>query len=495
MMVQQEKVGIKAPVKNVRSSSGKRVLADGGGLTPLPSEDQDYYSIYLPTIQRVGPEGVKLTQDAEQIRCTDGQSKVGISLKAEELKIPSPLAQSTHTSTIKEFVGNILSRQDQLCSTQPEAQEKLENLKNAINTHNTSLISFELDHALALPNSENVEATEADRKLNYKIQQGFIKIKELDVVLVEKLATARTLKKERLIRDSVSGTPNTVGTPGSISYHNTLSDDDDDFELRSVHSMDKDIFITEPKLSMRSKVGRESLGQKRKQNPIAISNAESGKLKSYQQGDFISRNIILGPDARYYSAMTDEEIDRVNRLIANNDDEPDKPASSHTVSKQQVIASVVSQLNTLQSSLLPEGNELTLLQRIDNQLCDFVPQDQWEERSLVWSTSTTPGHHTPMTRNWLRSGAQSAVFSDISKTSKDLETILRDTKLPTSSISVFSDLNRLKQIDDQLEQLDNQDTRPLTREDLQILLSDYRCSNVHLINGEEQSCELPCYEE
>eukprot|EP00842_Homolaphlyctis_polyrhiza_P007076 jgi/Hompol1/958/HPOL_002617-RA len=231
---------------------------------------------------------------------------------------------TTSPEKIDGFLKAILKRQDEIESIKPAAQSKLEQLKQAVETRDTSLISFELNNAQSSAQTvEDAKKLEDERKAHIRIHNGLLKIKELDMMLREKIHTARSLKKERILRESANGTPEVSNTSRPLSYHNTLSDDEDDdeeFELRSVHSTDSNTFITEPKLFIRPKVGRESLESK---NAYQADPVNTKKKKGYTLGNFIERNIALGPDARYYSAMTEEEMDRVNRLLLDTDENND----------------------------------------------------------------------------------------------------------------------------------------------------------------------------
>lgn len=159
-------------------------------------------------------------------------------------------------------------------------------------------------------------------QLDADIQQGLDRIRDYDDILRLKLAvvsklikTARSLKLDRLSQVS---TP-TIGSP--FVYHDTLSDEDDDsFELKSWHSGEVKTFITEPKLSARKAIGRQALDMKAKgQNSSNDPKEGKKELKSYKQGDFIARNKVLGPEARFYDALTEEELDRVDSILAMED--------------------------------------------------------------------------------------------------------------------------------------------------------------------------------
>lgn len=128
------------------------------------------------------------------------------------------------------------------------------------------------------------------------------------------------MKRDRISREnSRSSSPRSIS---QVSYHNTLSDDDDEeFELKSIHPEEIQTFITEPKFS-RVAIGKQAL-VRQKSNFIQKKDV---KLSSYTQGDFIARNIVLMGDARFYHALTDDEIQRVESIIDLNalDEEPEQ---------------------------------------------------------------------------------------------------------------------------------------------------------------------------
>jgi hypothetical protein len=128
-------------------------------------------------------------------------------------------------------------------------------------------------------------------------------------------------------------------------YHNHLTDDEnDDFELRSWNSV-KHTFITEPKFEKVVKATKPPLG--------------------YKDGDFINRNKLLGPDARFYHAMSAQEHQRVNSLLEEN------------------VA-----LDSEDSSLrafTPRETELQKLSELDVKLGEIYPPEDWKDRSIIWS--------------------------------------------------------------------------------------------------------------
>ncbi len=183
--------------------------------------------------------------------------------------------------------------------------------------------------------------------------KGLLRIKEFDSLLREKNEvpkfskflflnqTARELKKERLKRDSRTGTPNSSsGFSTPPSYHNILSDEEEDnhLELRSIHSEENPVFLTEPTFKKANAIVRDTRLLVGKQ----ILGLSSSKKKGYIQGDFIGRNIAvisnfslsfqLGPDARFYHALTEDEKIRVENIIKETilDDSIDREVA-HTI--------------------------------------------------------------------------------------------------------------------------------------------------------------------
>lgn len=46
------------------------------------------------------------------------------------------------------------------------------------------------------------------------------------------------------------------------------------------------------------------------------------KKSFYNKGDFIARNIVLGGDARFYHALTEDEQSRIDSLVEQDEGEP-----------------------------------------------------------------------------------------------------------------------------------------------------------------------------
>lgn len=123
-------------------------------------------------------------------------------------------------------------------------------------------------------------------------------------------------------------------------------------------------------------------------------------LKGYDQGDFIQRNIIvidrirvntqLGPEARYYHAMTEIETHRVQGILDNPEFDQDPyesiPSSPHHCSTRP---------STSMTGFIPDPNELVRLVEIDKSLQRMVPESDWETKSIVWSSVQPSGTQTP----------------------------------------------------------------------------------------------------
>nr|KAJ3419708.1 hypothetical protein HK105_006599 [Polyrhizophydium stewartii] len=379
-----------AAASNISISADESVAYDGGNTSIL--EDMINSSSTLRKlrnfVRRPSNDSIGDPKGDSHFELTDGLNLSALmSSRSKTLR----LGLGKHDKEIDGFLKSILQR-----------QEEIKSVKEA-------------------------ENTEEERKLNYKIQQGLIKIKELDVILGEKIFAARTLKKERILRESASGTPQISTGARPLSYHDTLSDeemDDEDFELRSVHSVDRDTFITEPKLLLRAKIGRQALDSSSKKRQNDPKTADAPPKKGYKQGDFIGRNIALGPDARYYSAMTEEEMDRVNRLL-DEDDEDDSLnqsrgdgscAPSDTEPPGQPPLSISSggsrPMSTASSGFMPIPSDLAHLRTIDR------------------------------------------LFHNA-----NLESILHDVDLPKTAAQIMSEQECLKIIDQQLEELHNTEPR------------------------------------
>ncbi|KAJ3321391.1 Rho GTPase-activating protein 15 [Boothiomyces sp. JEL0866] len=260
-----------------------------------------------------------------------------------------------------------------------------------------------------------------------KLYNGLLRIKEYDMQLKQKSLAARSLKKERLERESLTGTP--VSLMSEPSYHNILSDEEDDeeFELKSLNSEDLITFLTEPKFK-RVSIGKEAL--------LAAGTKPKPKQKatSYKQGDFIGRNIALGGDARYYHAMTEEEMKRVDTLLALEENKDEQLESRY----DRIIKT---------SAFTPELPELEKLNEIEGKLRKLTPQSTLES-DFLWTPEGTSGRRTP---TLISTSAHSKLIR--TRSEKELETIIMDTGISNSTKEIFQNPKRIEEIDQKLNEL------------------------------------------
>ncbi|KAJ3213401.1 hypothetical protein HDU67_002933 [Dinochytrium kinnereticum] len=155
------------------------------------------------------------------------------------------------------------------------------------------------------------------------VRLGLEKIQELDQILKQKLEVEMAVKSSSTSRS---------GTGMKAHHHEHVSHDfDEEIETKSVHSADSNTFVTEPPW-----IRRKRLLSK----PSSSTQKEVEHLKGYGKGNFIQRNIALGPNARYYDAMTEEEELRVDRLL--RDDAKDEEEEEENAIQTQTISSTLS---------------------------------------------------------------------------------------------------------------------------------------------------------
>ncbi|TPX41371.1 hypothetical protein SeMB42_g02901 [Synchytrium endobioticum] len=188
-----------------------------------------------------------------------------------------------------------------------------------------------------------------------QILHGLSLIRELDAVLEQKTMLARSVASARACTagsvPSAASAPAYVPDAGGNDEPCSTVDETESLagaDLRSVTSTSMRqnagarTFITEPRLRIRRrKIGKtlDSDGQggddfefemvqgsaaqsagghdgQTPRPPTRFRKRIEAKVTSYEPGDFIGRNKALGPDARYFSAMTDEEKARVQAIMA-----------------------------------------------------------------------------------------------------------------------------------------------------------------------------------
>ncbi|KAI8896961.1 hypothetical protein BC833DRAFT_595371, partial [Globomyces pollinis-pini] len=334
------------------------------------------------------------------------------------------------------FLSDMIKRTQNLKSMESDFQVK--RLKSAVESSNTSIIHSELE----LLDPDEKKETPEEARIRQKILSGLLKIKQFDELINQKTKVARHIKKERIQRESQRGTPEL-----KAMYHNTLSDDDEDLdalELRSVDSAELITFLTEPKFN-RIKIGKEAM-----LNCSTRIRRTSPKKVDYKQGDFISRNIVLGGDARFYHALTQNEIERINRILDNDSLEND--SDGIYPDDKQVV----------QHPFTPNFEDLHKLVKIDSKLSELLPESEWDNKSLVWSAS---GYQTP-----IKSWPPTPNIAWKSK-SRDIETAMNDKDLFNKSFNE----RRIDEIDQRLMELQNiPDDQQPCEEKIQELLHSIR---------------------
>ncbi|KAJ3143121.1 hypothetical protein HK100_009620 [Physocladia obscura] len=265
--------------------------------------------------------------------------------------------------------------------------------------------------------------------------------------------------------------------------------EDDAFELRSVRSLEFNTrtFLTEPKMGRKlggfRRTGSGNSGEARAKKLLEglkaggsgsdVGVGETRELKGYRQGDFIQRNIVLGPQARFYHAMTEVEQDRVEKLLMENDiDDNDENeveggefGSCNTNDVQfdtcgrrggtsfgsgndgsSVITSEKSrpcERTTTRSAKNTwlESTELDRLVSIDKELLEMHRCNSSSVASLVW----TPSIWTPSV-----SGVSTPMYQNSS--ARDIKSVMEQHDINEQSFRLtFSDeTDRLNQIDEQL---------------------------------------------
>ncbi|KAI9338934.1 hypothetical protein DFJ73DRAFT_798125 [Zopfochytrium polystomum] len=301
-----------------------------------------------------------------------------------------------------DVVQDILRRHFEWDERRADLEGYLKRIKDAFATRNEAFIRMNLagdEHARQRPEDREDEET------RLKILNGLHKIRQLDSVLKEKNKIVKALR---------STPPTATGTPAASADDNdedALVDDDDDdaFELRSQHSTDHRTFVTETALRRRRRRrplptaangGRLPLAAagRRTDGTAVQEEGEDGRaegglarehdtapLKGYKKGDFIQRNIILGPNARYYHAMTEEEEHRVNDILNRVDVEEVDINDGESVTTEHSASSSSYRLPWLDRS---EASALDALDEIDRKLVSMGSRCITARSSLLSAASS-----------------------------------------------------------------------------------------------------------
>ncbi|TPX60409.1 hypothetical protein PhCBS80983_g01782 [Powellomyces hirtus] len=458
------------PVKNIRRNSSR----SDGGLTPLP--DEEVPTILLTSGRASPATSTTSTQPDRQLASSVGHWTDG------------PTGESEHDDgeETRQLISEMSQRRRDFDQTENDVRatlrlfEKMEKEEGRMEVG--AAVAQSAEPAVSqneLPDGPQQHGQ--TEQPDPKVLAGLQRIQELDNILRQKNSVARSLKRERLSRESSA-----AGRGSTTTYQESACSDSDeedstssvDLELRSVHSMETRTFITEPKLGTRVKIGIQALRDATGGSDAARSAEDVGlhqpplKKKGYKQGDFIQRNIVLGPEARYYSAMTEEEKERVETLLQAADDELDDDASSTVGGSAKPYETMMARpMSTSSSAFYPDEDEHERLVKIDRKLQLIIPEPEWETKSIVWSTPASAmasGTQTPIsTGRW----AQQSVASFSSS--------LRDTVMHDQNVIIAPEVllkneqAQLAEIDAKLERLKEGEERPVTREEIDRLL--YEC--------------------
>ncbi|RKO91579.1 hypothetical protein BDK51DRAFT_47543 [Blyttiomyces helicus] len=473
------------PPADARPARDRVSLRSGGGLTPLPDED-------IPTIF-LAPELPSAARTPTHLAVDDADHPMDGDLR--------------ENAETERLIEDIMRRHERWESTRNEVHTYLSKFKDPVENADQDAISEEIGGAAA--RSVEKETAESDvppeDPTMIKIQQGFERIRELDALIKQKNTLARTLTQSRLTRERTDAPssstedafPSRARTATADSFSDGWADDASDrAELRSVHSLDTRTFLTEPKMASRVRIGIQALaaggGSEASKGEDAQHSGKhlhyidtvSDSLNSTSRPPWceINTNYILlpqlGPEARYYAAMTEEEKDRVERILSVDD--LDERSDTPSDVSESVPGTPFRPFTSMSmTGFVPDGEEYGRLVEIDRQLQLIIPEPEWETKSIVWSAPGTSGGSvsgfgsgmlTPMTPGlWSRHSDRMSVISV-----RDVEAVMHDTELLKSDRTITDDLALLKAIDERLETLKDEDVRPLSREDLDHLLQECR---------------------
>ncbi|KAJ3300850.1 hypothetical protein HDV03_001902 [Kappamyces sp. JEL0829] len=170
--------------------------------------------------------------------------------------------------------------------------------------------------------------------------------------------------------------------------------------------------------------------------------------------------MALGPQARFYHSLTEEEVQRLEKILQNDE------AMYETTEEapQEPEDSVETLPETARAAFVPRRRDIEALTRIDSQLSLFIPEELWDVKSITYAPSVAPsGMQTPVSvRAWPKSSGQLPAAAKSPTTSVrrgkagcltalDIDDVMNDTNL-THSIPA-GDVDRLKEIDKQLQDL------------------------------------------
>lgn len=358
--------------------------------------------------------------------------------------------ESEMDGTDESIVEDILRRHFDWDERRSELDSYLNRIKKSYTSNSNSMlqnqkINIEEQNS---PNEAKQKQEEEERRIS--ILKGLHKIRQLDTILKEKTSLAKTMRSE-----------SHVETRSPIPEY----DSDDEFELKSISSGDINTFVTEPKMEKRRKriisqgirkgnAGHEDNSQLLDEDQAELA-ADQPKLKGYKKGDFIQRNIVLGPNARFYHAMTEEETFRVENILKKEEMEDDI-----NIQDDESVISANSNLSVFRLPWIEtnDSNELESLADIDRKLVSMG------SRGL--SAGSGRFSHTSSASRSLRD-ANSIVFTE----PQAVEDWVRTIEIENI---------RLKEIDKRLDELQaahHETELPLApREDIERLLDTLRAA-------------------
>ncbi|KAJ3030350.1 UNVERIFIED_CONTAM: hypothetical protein HDU68_009384 [Siphonaria sp. JEL0065] len=401
----------------------------------------------------------------------------------------SGVDQSSSTSScVQDVVHDILKRQEDWESERAELDLYLQKVKDVVSTGNATLISNEImgneadldPYELALMERNKNESNET----RHKILDGFRKIKLLDSILSEKTLLAESMASSKPSTSSHETVVNDSSKPHTAVFtifdHEKYNNDDDDtgsiaassendFELKSVHSLDTRTFLTEPRLLSRKLAGTLRQHPASEATQVTTLGPDGNPIpekKGYKLGDFIARNIVLGPQARYYHAMTEVEQDRVEKILGLVEDElgfvdddddsdyaedrlttPDHPDEVSSTATRKTRHSNTTHNPTSTRTTWLDPTELDRLAKIDQELTSMHGDDNKDIASLAW----TPSIWTPSV-----SGISTPMYPP-SSTARDVKSVMDMHDLHDASnnqhLSFQNEAQRIQQIDEQLRRL------------------------------------------
>ncbi|KAJ3173123.1 Fibrous sheath-interacting protein 1 [Geranomyces variabilis] len=470
-----------------------------GGLTPLPDED---VPTILLTSGRASPTQSGASLQNGDLAAGSASTRASRSVSASSTPLPQPRHDEQTESDEGDIdtqllINEMAQRRREFDDAEMEVRAELDLLAQDNNQNSGSdVVAQSAEPGVLTPSDVTVASVQDRERLENeaRIQRGKEKIQELDAIIKQKNSVARALTRERLSRETSAATSRRQSSTSSA--HDGQNEDDStddeeadssssvDLELRSVHSMETRTFLTEPKLGTRVKIGIQALKQaggmakddtdRSAEDPDG-AHALTKKKKGYKQGDFIQRNIVLGPDARYYSAMTEEESERVEQLLqaTDIDDEGTDLFTTNFGFSGSTTNMIGRPTSAASSGFFPDMEDHERLIKIDRKLQLIIPEPEWETKSITWSTPASlmpSGARTPAEHYAGDTWGSSSVVSDM----RDVETVLHDQGTVTApEILLRDEQTQLAEIDAKLEALKEGESRPVTREEIDRLL--YEC--------------------